>query len=69
MKTLKQEWKEAIRNPWYITAWIILIIFTFLSFGCGSPNCPESEKVVDHYETETSNGSTTTTPIMKCPTN
>ncbi len=31
MRTLKEEWKQALRNPLYITAWVALLFIFVLS--------------------------------------
>jgi len=45
METLKQKWTKALHNPYYILAWIALIVFAVFVFtSCQPKNCPAYAK-------------------------
>lgn len=46
---------------------VILLPVVFLLLGCGSPDCPEEEKIVVRYETRNYANTTTVIPIKECP--
>ena len=46
---------------------IFILLMAELLLGCDVHDCPDSEKVVDHYETTTYGNVTYTEPMMICP--